>query len=50
MLFFLEEGLLNYYELDEFIERLFEEYTSGGYLTYVEVNGLWYQCDDERVR
>ncbi len=44
------EGSSCYYELDSFIEYRPDDFQGGGYLTYLKIDGIWYQCDDERVR
>ena len=38
-----------YYELDAFIEYRPDDFNSGGYLTYIKIDGIWYQCDDTRI-
>lgn len=48
MLLFFEDG--SYYELDSFIEYRPDDCQSGGYLAYLKINGMWFQCDDDRVR
>jgi hypothetical protein len=42
--------LTTHYELDSFIEFRPDEFRSPGYLTYVKIDGLWFQCDDSRIR
>lgn len=37
------------YELDAFIESRPDVKRGVSYIAYVKVDGLWYQCDDERV-
>ena len=49
LLFFYDNISSVYYELDAFIEYR-EDGLNGSYLTYLKVDGIWYQCDDTRVR
>ncbi len=39
-----------YYELDSFIEYRFDGWNGGSYITYLKIEGNWYQCDDIRVK
>jgi hypothetical protein len=44
---FFSEGLI--YDLDAFIEFRPDGNVSGHYFAYVKVEGVWFQCDDERI-
>lgn len=50
LLFLCDElYLTTHYELDSFIEFRPDEFHSPAYLSYVKVNGMWFQCDDSRI-
>jgi hypothetical protein len=48
--FFDELYLSTHYELDGFIEFRADDFNSASYLTYLKIEGIWYQCCDEKVR
>jgi hypothetical protein len=49
--FFSDKGLFSVcYNLEAFIEQRPDSGNSCFYVTYVKINGSWYQCDDERVK
>lgn len=47
---FDEKFFLGNYELDAFIEYRPDEFNSAEYLAYLKVDGLWFQCNDIKIR
>lgn len=39
----------NFYDLDAFIEYRPDVSNEGNFITYIKINGTWYQCDDDRI-
>jgi len=46
-LFFESDSL--YYDLDAFVEKRPDGERPPSYIAYLKADGVWYQCDDERI-